>query len=63
MAQELTIGKVAKLAEVNVETIRYYHRRKLLAEPDKPYMVYRRYPADVVSTSASSSVLRLLDLH
>ena len=48
MAQELTIGKVAKLAAVNVETIRYYQRRGLLAEPDKPYMGYRRYPADSV---------------
>lgn len=48
MAQELTIGKVAKLAEVNVETIRYYQRRGLLAEPHKPYMGYRRYPADIV---------------
>ena len=48
MAQELTIGKVAKLAEVNVETIRYYQRRGLLAEPEKPYMGYRHYPADIV---------------
>ena len=48
MAQKLTIGKVAKLAEVNVETIRYYQRRGLLAEPHKPYMGYRRYPADIV---------------
>ena len=48
MAQELTIGKVAKLAEVNVETIRYYQRRRLLAEPKKPYMGYRHYPADIV---------------
>jgi len=48
MAQELTIGKVAKLAGVNVETIRYYQRRGLLAQPDKPHMGYRRYPADMV---------------
>lgn len=48
VAHELTIGKVAKLAEVHVETIRYYQRRGLLAEPDKPYMGYRRYPADMV---------------
>lgn len=48
MTQELTIGKVAKLAEVNVETIRYYQRRGLLAEPKKPYMGYRNYPADIV---------------
>ena len=48
MASELTIGRVAKLAGVNVETIRYYQRRGLLAEPDKPHMGYRRYPADMV---------------
>lgn len=48
MASELMIGRVAKLAGVNVETIRYYQRRGLLAEPDKPYMGYRRYPADIV---------------
>jgi len=48
MAKELTIGRVAKLAGVNVETIRYYQRRGLIAEPDKPHMGYRRYPADIV---------------
>ena len=48
MASELTIGRVAKLAGVNVETIRYYQRRRLLAEPVKPHMGYRRYPADIV---------------
>lgn len=48
MAKELTIGRVAKLAGVNVETIRYYQRRGLLSEPDKPHMGYRRYPADTV---------------
>ena len=48
MVSELTIGRVAKLAGVNVETIRYYQRRRLLAEPVKPHMGYRRYPADSV---------------
>ena len=48
MASELTIGRVAKLAGVNVETIRYYQRRRLIAEPDKPHMGYRRYSADIV---------------
>ena len=48
MPKELTIGRVADLAGVNVETIRYYQRRGLLNEPDKPHMGYRRYPADVV---------------
>lgn len=48
MAKEVTIGGVAKLAGVNVETIRYYQRRGLIAQPDKPHMGYRRYPADIV---------------
>lgn len=43
-----TIGAVAKAVGVNVETIRFYQRRGLLAEPDKPYGSVRRYgPADV----------------
>lgn len=49
MDKGLTIGRVAKLAGVNVETVRYYQRRKLIAEPDKPHMSYRRYPADTAN--------------
>jgi MerR family mercuric resistance operon transcriptional regulator len=48
MAKPLTIGRVAKLAEVNVESVRYYQRRGLLAEPDKPLGGYRRYPTEMV---------------
>lgn len=48
MTDGLTIGRVAKLAGVNVETVRYYQRRGLLREPDKPLGAYRRYPADTV---------------
>jgi MerR family mercuric resistance operon transcriptional regulator len=48
MAQKLTIGRVAKLAGVNVETIRFYQRRGLLDEPPKPLGGYRWYPADAV---------------
>ena len=44
----LTIGTVAAAAGVNVETIRFYHRKGLLPEPDKPYGGIRRYSeADV----------------
>lgn len=50
MARELTIGRVAKVAGVNVETIRYYQRRGLLSEPDKPLGGYRHYPAEMVNT-------------
>ena len=39
----LTIGAFAQTAEVNVETIRFYQRKGLLPEPDKPYGGIRRY--------------------
>ena len=42
----MTIGKLAQSAGVNVETIRYYQRLKLLEEPAKPLGSVRRY-ADV----------------
>ena len=45
---ELTIGSVADEAGVNVETIRYYQRRGLMAEQDKPAQGYRRYDATTV---------------
>ena len=45
----ITIGKLAKTAGVNVETIRYYHRIGLLVEPEKPYSGYRHYPVNAVS--------------
>lgn len=32
---------------MSVETIRYYQRRGLLDEPDKPHGAYRRYPPDM----------------
>lgn len=38
-----TIGGLAKAAAVNVETVRYYQRRGLLPEPDKPVGGIRRY--------------------
>ena len=48
MQAELTIGRLAEEAGVNVETIRYYQRRGLMAEPDKPLSGYRRYAGDAV---------------
>jgi len=44
----LTIGQLAKQAQVNVETIRYYERRGLLPEPPRRWSGYREYSqADV----------------
>lgn len=46
--KRLTIGTLAAEAGVNVETIRYYQRRGLLAEPAKPLGGIRSYrEADV----------------
>lgn len=39
----LTIGTLAAAAGVNVETIRYYQRRGLIAEPQKPLGGIRNY--------------------
>ena len=45
---EMTIGRVARVAGVNVETIRFYQRMHLVAEPSKPMGGVRRYPEDTV---------------
>lgn len=41
--QTTTISGLARAAGVNVETIRFYQRRGLLIEPDKPLGGIRRY--------------------
>lgn len=46
--EDFTIGKIAAAAGVGVETIRFYQRRQLIAEPAKPQGGIRRYPGDVV---------------
>ena len=48
MREAMTIGRLAKAAGVNVETVRYYQRRGLLREPHKPPGGHRRYAAAVV---------------
>lgn len=45
----LTIGAFAASAGVNVETIRFYQRKGLLAEPERPYGSIRRYGEAEVS--------------
>ena len=39
----LSIGQLARAADVNVETIRYYHRIGLVEQPAQPASGYRRY--------------------
>jgi MerR family transcriptional regulator, copper efflux regulator len=40
---ELTIGKLAKEANVHVETLRYYERRELIPRPRRTVANYRLY--------------------
>ncbi len=44
----LTIGDVAKRADVNIETLRYYERRGLVARPPRSTSNYRLYSEDTV---------------
>lgn len=58
--ESLTIGAFAKAAGVNVETIRFYQRKGLLPEPDKPYGSIRRYgEADVTRVRFVKAAQRL----
>ncbi len=44
-----TIGRLAEAAGVHVETVRYYQRRGLLCEPQRPAGGVRRYGDDDVA--------------
>ncbi|GAB4348655.1 MAG: Hg(II)-responsive transcriptional regulator [Immundisolibacter sp.] len=58
--ENLTIGAVARAAGVGVETIRFYQRKGLLSEPDKPMSGIRRYSeADVMRVRFVKSAQRL----
>lgn len=47
--EALTIGQVARRAGVGVETIRFYEREGLIAEPERqPSSGYRQYPRQAV---------------
>jgi MerR family mercuric resistance operon transcriptional regulator len=48
MDRNLTIGRLAYAAGVNVETVRYYQRRGLVGEPERPLNGIRRYSEDSV---------------
>lgn len=45
----LTTGQLAKKAQVNVETIRYYERRGLIPDPPRRESGYRQYSPDAVA--------------
>jgi MerR family transcriptional regulator, mercuric resistance operon regulatory protein len=60
LPEGLTIGLVARRAGVNVETIRFYQRKGLLQQPDKPPGSIRRYgPSDLGRVRFIRSAQRL----
>jgi DNA-binding transcriptional MerR regulator len=42
----MTIGELAEAAGVGVETIHFYERKKLIAQPKRPRSGFRRYDHD-----------------
>ena len=55
-----TIGALAEAAGVNVESIRFYQRKGLMPEPEKPYGSIRRYgDADLARVRFIKSAQRL----
>ncbi len=59
-SDDLTIGTVARAAGVNVETIRFYQRKGLLCEPERPQGSFRRYgPEDIGRLQFIKSAQRL----
>src|SRR5260370_36661217 len=44
--ERLTIGHLAQLGGVNLETIRYYERRGLIPKPGRTAAGYRQFPPD-----------------
>lgn len=49
MPKPLTIGRVAKQADIHIETIRYYERRGLLPDPPRTEAGYRQYDAESIT--------------
>ncbi len=45
----LTIGQLAKKAQISVETIRFYQQRGLIPTPEKPSKGYRRYANEILA--------------
>lgn len=59
-SESLTIGALADSAGVNVETIRFYQRKGLLAEPRRPQGSIRRYgPGDAARVRFIKSAQRI----
>jgi Cu(I)-responsive transcriptional regulator len=49
MQQTISIGKLAQMTQVTIDSIRFYERRGLIAEPERTESNYRRYTLDAAS--------------
>lgn len=45
----LTIGNVAKITGVGIETVRFYERKGLIPDPPRKESGYRQYPEETVA--------------
>jgi len=43
-----TIGKLAKELGISVETVRFYERKGLIHQPEKPFNGYRQYSDEIL---------------
>ncbi|MDX2370881.1 MAG: MerR family transcriptional regulator [Colwellia sp.] len=48
MGKTMTIGKLASAVGISVETIRFYQRQGLVAQPEKPLNGFRQYEFDTI---------------
>lgn len=48
MKQGLSTSEIAREADVNIQTLRYYERRKLLALPPRTEGGFRMYPVEAI---------------
>lgn len=49
MGHEMTIGKIASQAGVNIQTVRFYERKGILSPSERKPSGYRVYTADAVN--------------
>ena len=60
--KDLTTGELARQAGVNIETLRFYERKGLLAKPPRSAANYRLYSPDAVRRPNSLSASRTVPL-
>lgn len=46
--EHLTVGQLAKRAEANIQTIRYYERRGIIPEPSRRDSGYRQHSTEMI---------------